>query len=288
MDTLRFAVIGDLHVGTTSDAVQTVIRLVNGMDVDFALFLGDLVHTPEDAHVREFVEQVRRFNKPVYLTIGNHDTASAEQGYDIHAAIAAGLPGPWSESFTYGFEAKGWRFIVGGISTMSIAYKGPQINHFKNYVSESGGTIYMPEADLESFLRLLEESGDQPTCVVMHPPLVRMAPRIRRRGCFAQVRLLEEPGLWSVIYERPNVKLLLYGHDHFNQVDEVDGKLHCITQGVRGYPPYKDADAIRLVEIAGGTVRSHMVWEGRDGQAQPGPLGTLEGDQTFEWSFAKL
>jgi len=286
MGSLCFAVVGDLHVGAVAEEVQTTIRLVNGMDLDFALFLGDLVNEPTDENVDEFVRQVRRIVKPVYLVIGNHDAARQPEGYDIEARIAAAMPGPWSDSFTYAFRCKGWDFIVASIGTMLIgnAYTGPQINRMKGHVSENGGMIYMPRGHLERFGRLLEESGDEPTCVVMHTPLLQMSHRIRRRGCFSQVRLLEQMGVLSMIEDRPNVKVLLYGHDHFNQVEVVNGRLHVITQGVRGYGPYKDTHAIRIVEIEGGTVRSRLVWDGLDGQP-PGVIGTLEGDKAFQWSF---
>lgn len=284
MDALRFAVIGDLHVGAADEHVGTAIRLASALDVDFVLFLGDLVNTPTDENLDQFARQVRLIEKPVYLAIGNHDMARAEEGYDVRARIAAALPGPWSESFTYAFRAKGWNFIVGGISTMSIPYVGPQINHVKGYVSETGGMIYMPPDDLARFLRLLDESGERPTAIVIHTPLVRMSPRLRRRGCFSQVRLLEEPGLMSVIEERANVRLFLYGHEHFNQVEVVDGRLHCTTQGVCGYPPYGDPDAIRLIEIGGPRIRSRLVWENSDPHP-PAPIGTLQGDVAFQWEF---
>ena len=88
----------------------------------------------------------------------------------------------------------------------------------------------------------------------------------------------------SLLNARSNVRLCLYGHEHFNQVDVVDGRLHCITQGVQGYGPYGDDSAIRIVEATDHSVRSYLVWDGRDLEG-PGEIGTLAGDRSFQWRF---
>ena len=292
---LRFAIIGDLHVGGVAEEVQTTIELVNARELDFVLFLGDLTNKPTDENIAEFVRQVRRIEHPVYLTIGNHDTARCLEGFDFEKALAGQLPGPWSDGFTYEFHAGGWKFIVCSLADMQMDYKGPQINRIKGMVSENGGMIHVPPPHLVRFGELLEASGQTPTVVVMHVPLVRMAARTAARGCYAQVRLLEEWQITSMVEQRPNVKMCLYGHDHFNQAEVVNDRLHLITQGVRGMWQYEDTSAIRLMEIddsiparrgsppSRSTVRSRLIWSGRDGEA-PGELGTSLGDIAFEWT----
>jgi len=285
IDDLTFAVIGDLHVGATAEAVQTTIRLLDERDLDFVLFLGDLVNTPTAENVAAFAEAVRRIDKPVYLTIGNHDVGRMTEGFDIEAELARDLPGPWKDGFTYAFDAGGWRFVVCSLGTFNIGYTGPQVNRYKGVVSEFGDVLNVPPRHLERFGQLLDATGETPTCVVTHVPLVRMAERVHARGCYGQVRLLEEIQMLSLVEARPNVKMCLYGHEHFNQADVIDGRLHLITQGVRGMAQYGDADAIRIMRIADGTVASGLIWDGLAEQA-PAPLGTLEGDRAFEWRFA--
>jgi hypothetical protein len=272
-------------VEATAGAVQTVIRLVNERPLDFVLFMGDLVNRPTDESVAEFVRHVKRIDKPVYLTIGNHDMGRAAEGFDCERKIAEALPGPWSDAFTYLFEAGGWNFIVLSMSSMEVPYHSPQVNHHKGYASEHGRISYIPRPHLEKFQEMLAASGDRPTCVVMHIPLVHMADRVHDRGCYDQVRLMEEIQLTSLIRERPNVKLALYGHQHFNQVDVLDGTLHCVTQGVKGYPPYGDPAGIRMMRLSPTDVRGRMFWDD-DPVEEPAPIGTLAGDRSFEWSFA--
>lgn len=272
-------------MGATADAVQTTIRLVNERDLDFVLFLGDLVNTPTAENVAAFAEAVRRINKPVYLTIGNHDVGRMAEGFDIEAELARDLPGPWEDGFTYAFDAGGWRFVVCSLGSFNIGYTGPQVNRFKGVVSETGGVSNVPPKHLERFTQLLAETGEKPTCVVMHVPLVRMGRRVQARGCYSQVRLLEGMQMLSLIEARANVKMCLYGHEHFNQADVFDGRLHLITQGVRGMDQYGDADAIRIMRIADETITSGLIWDGLAEQS-PAPLGTLEGDRAFEWRWA--
>ena len=284
MEPLTFAVVGDLHVGSGSGPVQTLIRLVNDRPLDFVLFLGDLTNQATEDEVAEFVEQVRRIDKPVYLAVGNHDTARFRDGFDIETRLGQMLPGPWSKSFTYAFRVKGWAFIVVTARSDRVDQVGYQVNNVKGFISEAGGIIRVPEEHMRRLERLLDETGDGPACLVTHVPLVPMPRRIFARGCFDQVRYIEEHHLLSLLEHHPNVTLALAGHQHFNQVEVRNGVLHCVTQGVRGYPPYQDPDGIRIVELEGSRVRSYLVWDGAAGEP-PGAISTLAGDRSFEWAF---
>jgi len=286
MEPLTFAVVGDLHVGSVSEPVQTMIRLVNERPLDFVLFLGDLTNRATEDEVAEFIKQIRRIEKPVYLTVGNHDTGRFREGFDIEKMIGRLYPGPWGEAFTYGFEARGWRFVVVTARSDQVDQVGYQVNNVKGFISEGGGIIRVPEDQMRRVERLLDESAERPTCLVTHVPLVPMPKRIFGRGCFDQVRYIEEHHLLSLLDGHPDVKLALAGHQHFNQADVRNGVLHCVTQGVCAYPPYKDADAIRIVEITGTTVRSHLVWADTAPEP-PGAIGTLAGDRSFEWAFGE-
>jgi len=284
MQPIAFAVAGDLHVGSVSEPVQTLIRLVNERRPDFLLFLGDLTHTASEQEVAEFVEQVRRITVPVYLTIGNHDTSRLVDGFDIEQRLGQMFPGPWGESFTYGFEFGGWQFIVLTAHSGRVDQIGYQVHNIKGFISEDGGIIRVPEDHMRRFEQLLEAAGDRPTCAVTHVPLAHMPDRIYRRGCFDQVRYIEELHLLSLLDRHPNVRLALAGHQHFNQAEVRNNVLHCVTQGVCGYPPYKDGNAIRWVELSDSGIRSYLVWEDLP-EEPPSAIGTLAGDRSFQWDF---
>ena len=284
MQPITFAVAGDLHVGSVSEPVQTLIRIVNERRPDFLLFLGDLTHTASESELADFVQQVRRVTVPVYLTIGNHDTARLPEGFDIEQRLGRMFPGPWGTSFTYAFEVAGWQFIVLVAHSGRVDQIGYQVHNIKGFISEGGGIIRVPEDHMRRLEGLLEAAGDRPTCLVSHVPLVHMPDRIYRRGCFDQVRYIEELHLLSLLDHHPNVRLALAGHQHFNQAEVRNHALHCVTQGVCGYPPYKDGNALRWVELSDAGVRSYLVWDGLD-EEPPADIGTLDGDRSFRWDF---
>ncbi len=284
MQKVTFAIVGDVHVGSVTDELPAFIKLVNRLPVDFALFMGDLVHEATDANVEMLGRAIRMLEKPYYLALGNHDTGRMAEGYDIETRIRGVLPGIWDESFTYSFQAGGWNFIVGGMQTARIELKGFQVHHRKGFVTEHGHVNRMIGEHLERLQALLKASGDTPTILTLHVPLVRMARRVYQRGCFEQIRLLEEPYIFALLDEHPNVKVVLSGHNHYNQVEARDGVLHCVTQAVKGYAPYRDPNGIRIMELSGSGVRSYMVWDNIEGEP-PAPLGTLEGDRSFAWPW---
>jgi predicted phosphodiesterase len=284
MGLVRIAFVGDLHVREEMDHVYETVDFVNSISADGVVFLGDLINTATEENLERFIEQVRKIEKPYYICIGNHDTGSAEDGFDIESKLQSRLDGPWKESFTYSFRIKGWNFITCSMTTGKIPYKGVQVNHYKGHMSESGGVCRIPEHHIKRFKELLEESGDMPTCVCIHVPLMRMYKRLFDRGCFCQVRLLEELQMLSLVESRENVKAVVCGHDHFNQVDIINGKLHCISQSVQGYPPYKDPDRIRIMEFSDTGIKSHLEWLDYPGDPLGG-IGTLDGDRSFEWEF---
>lgn len=285
MEKVSFAAIGDLHVGGIDrEDAETMVEVVNDLPVDFAIFLGDMVNKPTQESVDEFAGYARKIKHPYYLVTGNHDSADEEQGFDIETKLSEALPGIWSESFTYSFQMKGWNFITCGMTTGTIPYKGVQINQYKGHMSEKGGVCRIPEHHLLRFKELVEASGDRPTVVALHVPLTRMAKRLMDRRCFCQVRLLEQFQMLSIIESKPNVKMAIYGHDHFNQVDVMNDVLHCISQSVKGYPPYKDPHAIRIVELSDSGIKSRLVWKDWEVR-ETGAIGTLQGDMAFEWKF---
>lgn len=284
MGSVTFAIIGDLHVGSVIDEVPTFVRLVNRLPVDFALFMGDLVHEATDANVETLGHELRRLKKPYYLTLGNHDTGNMSSGYNVERKIRDVLPGIWNESFTYNFRAGDWNFIVAGMGTFRVEQIGFQVHHRKGFICERGYMNRLVGDHAIRLQKLLEASGDTPTVLTLHVPLIRMSRRIYKRGCYEQVRLLEEPQILALLDEHPNVRVVLSGHNHFNQVEVLNDAIHCVTQSVKAYGPYGDPNGIRIMELTENSVHSYMLWE--DSSKEPAAeIGTLQGDRSFEWHW---
>jgi len=282
-DSLHFAVIGDVHVGRIDDEFVTAVQLCNKRDdIDFVIVLGDLVQHAVEENVDAFISQLERLTKPVYLAVGNHDLERDRYGFDADAAIRERLEGPWRESFTYSFEKGEWLFIVVGMDVSASPYTNTYVNRYKGHVSRQGRIMHVRNGHLSRLQALLEQSGERPACVVIHAPLIPMGKRHHERGCWDQCRILEERQLWSLIQARPNVRLVLSGHQHFNQAEVVDGQLHCVTQDILG--EYADGPGIRLIELTSQAVSSRMIWTDVRAEA-PGPIGSLHGDRCLcrEW-----
>ncbi len=283
MKPLTFAIVADPHVGSPVSEFRTALELCNSRPLDFVVLLGDLVHRCTEENVEALVAGLKSLNKPFYLVIGNHEQAGLHGDFDVEKALQEALAGPWQESFAYSFEAGGWLFIAAGLDMSQSAYTNVYINNYKGYVDRTGKVSHLRGEKLDRFQSQLEQSGDRPTCVLIHIPLAPIAERVHRRGCYDQTRILEELQIRSLIRERDNVRAVCAGHQHFNQVDVFDGRLHCVTQNISG-GEYGDTPALRLVQLSETRIEGWLFWTDRD-REDPGALGSEAGDRSFVWDF---
>lgn len=283
-DVLRFVVVSDPHVGAPGTPFKEAISLCNGLDIEFVLLIGDLVHDVATAeNVRVLLDELKRLNKPVYFALGNCEGHIDGKVYspDVENELRGAFPGPWSESFTYCFDRLGWRFIVlGAVSRLPTRLKNFYAYGHKGFVNRVGEILYVPDKDLVRFAALLDESRDRPTCVVSHVPFVPTAERVMESGETDQTRVIQELQLRDMVRSYRNVKAAFYGHQHFNQVDVINGQLHCITQSLA----HKAGPGVRLVELGRTQIRGTVIWTGDDG-APPSSPGTPAADRSFSWRF---
>jgi len=285
---VTFAAIADPHVGTPGNEFSEAICLCNRLDVDFVILLGDLVTKPTEDTIAQLIRDLKALEKPLYIAMGNHDAhpGAREEGIYIEDRLRQAFPGPWQESFSYAFDCGSWRFIVvGGIDHMKTDLENFYVNNCKGFVNRGSYIMYLLEDDRRRLIGLLEQSGDQPTCVTIHVPVVPIAARLHEQGIVDQTRLIENIQLSSVIEARSNVKLILSGHQHFNQVDVVGDQLHCVTQQLQGAAARREGPGIRVIELTDRSISGRLVWDGSDDEPF-GTIGTLSGDRAFQWTFA--
>lgn len=282
---LRFVVISDPHVGAPGTPFKEAVSLCNSLDIEFVMLIGDLVHDmPTAENVRDLLDQLKHLCKPMYLALGNCEGHVDGTPYspDVEKELRA-FPGPWSESFTYSFDRLGWRFVVlGAVSRLPTTLKNYYAYGHKGLINRAGEILYVPEKDLQRFATLLDESRDRPTCVVSHVPFVPTAKRVMESGETDQTRVIQELQLRDMVRSYPNVRAAFYGHQHFNQVDVINGQLHCITQNLAT----KAGAGIRLMELSRIQIRGTLIWT-RDDGAQPSSPGTLAADRSFSWRFSQ-
>lgn len=280
MSELRFIVAPDLHAAPDDESLRVAVDTCNGLDAEFVILLGDMVDTPNSETVNSFIPALGALEKPFYPALGNHETAPEPLLID---ALCKTFAGPWQESFTYGFHAGDWSLIVVGMTGEHTAFDGIYVNRVKGYVwAGGGGVMRVADEHFERLQTLLEENRDRPTCLCFHVPLIAIADRLVAEGKWDQCRLLEEVQLRSIVQSYPNVKLILSGHQHFNQVDVWRDQLHCISQQA-GTIKNRQA-ALRLITLSETGIEGRLIWPGLP-EDPVGTLGTLAGDRRFRWTF---
>lgn len=279
----RIALVADIHVGSGEPLLAHAVALCNGLDLDAVVVMGDLAEPTTEENFAKALAGIGGFEAPVYLMLGNIETSPEGAALNAEERLRETFPGPWQESFTYGFRLGGWRFIVlGGIRHVPVDIRNFYVKRVKGFVNRASNILSLADDDRERFMQLLDESGDHPTCVLMHVPVAPLSDRLAACGAMDQGRMIEVRQLQALIAERPNVYAVLTAHMHLNQVDVVRGQLHCWTQnlaGRRSNPP-----AIRVVELADAAVSGRLLWDDRV-ERPPGEVGTAAGDHSFIWSF---
>ena len=285
---ITFAVVSDPHVGRPECCLDRAVELCNSLPLDFVLLPGDLIQEVRKELADELIGLLGKFTAPFYLALGNHEAApdALDAGLNPEKWIQDGLPGPWNESFTYAFQCKGWRFVVaGGIRHFKSPLANFYINGIKGHVDRGGHIMYLEPEHRDRLCGLLAENTGKPTCLVTHASLSPTSLRLLGRGAMDQVRLIEELQLRSVVEAASDVKVVMAGHQHYNQVEAIRGQLHCVTQDLNGTESCSEGPAFRIVEMSGASVKGRLIWEDRN-EAAFAPPGTSEGDLSFSWSFA--
>lgn len=116
--TVRFAHISDTHIGPDRDFVlygvrthERLERLIDRLNqhaatLDFVIHTGDLVNAPAAESFELAAKTLSRLECPLYLVVGNHDTAEGLRaiGYCPGATALDPLDDAYSYSFSYGRE----------------------------------------------------------------------------------------------------------------------------------------------------------------------------------------
>lgn len=213
----RFAFITDIHMEyreSTMKSFDNTVRQMNTLKPDFILTGGDNVKDARqqresyaDSLYNLYLVQIKRFNKPVYSGLGNHevfgvanpgtDTASPMYGKKMYESKI----GRTYSSFTH----KGWKFfMLDNIKDVGRRYVG--------YISEEQMDWLRKE--------LASTDPSTPVVVVGHIPFISsmkqfemgsLAPTPDNDGVSNSVEFFR-------LFEKHNLKLVLQGHFHFFEV----------------------------------------------------------------------
>jgi len=193
---IRFAVIGDTHVGLEDSIYKQVINELKNEDIDFIINLGDITQSGLKTQYNEYIDATNSLDIPVYNVIGNHD-----------------IEGNGKTLYEDYF----------GASYRSFNYEGLHIIFLDN-VSQSG----LGNAQKEWLEQDLAEN-DKPVIVCMHIPVYDPTKKFPNR-CFMD----DDSRYLTKLAEVYNVKYILAGHVHGYAKGEKNGVVYIISGGAGG------------------------------------------------------
>jgi 3',5'-cyclic AMP phosphodiesterase CpdA len=227
----RFVFMTDVHLQPelrSAEGFQQAIDSVNRIHPDFVITGGDLImdalgqtYERSDSLYTMYESMLKRFNMPVYNTIGNHEIFGI---YD-KSGVPKDHPEYGKKMYEnrlgkryYSFDFKGWHFMV------------------LDGIEDTGESRYIGKIDsvqmewIQNDLKGID--SDTPIAVSVHIPFITVATQLERG-------VLEPNGTGTVVnnanevltlFDNHNLKLVLQGHLHYLEEIIVDGT-HFITGG---------------------------------------------------------
>lgn len=217
-----------------TDQLEKAIELVNGIELDFVVFGGDMI---DDARNHEQLASFRgatdRLRAPVRFVPGNHDAA-----FDGEQPTNRSLT-HYEERFgsdLYSFHTDDASFIVLNTTLMHRPERVP----------------HRCEEQFAFIRRELEAAATRggPTILFGHHPLFLVA-RDEDDSYWNVPRQARDPLLESI--RTFGIAAMFAGHYHRNQV-AFDGPFEMVTSGPVGFPLGDDPSGVRIVEIVGDRI----------------------------------
>ncbi|MBA7515734.1 3',5'-cyclic adenosine monophosphate phosphodiesterase CpdA [subsurface metagenome] len=231
-DEFSFVFMTDIHLEPglgAIDGFQMAIDTANKLNADFVLTGGDLISDAlaanqgrADSLYTLYGETIKKFEVPVYNTIGNHELFGIyrESGVDsTHPDYNDGMYKKYLGDTYYSFDHKGWHFIV------------------LNSIADGGNSNYIGFVDDEQieWLKNDLEQIDTTTPIVLstHIPFVTTFNQFRK-GSLAPndegLVVSNSMQILTMLYKY-NIKLVLQGHLHIIEYINVQNKIQFLVGG---------------------------------------------------------
>ena len=233
-DSYSFVFMTDIHLKPelgAPEGFQMAIDSVNAIHPDFVITGGDLVddalyatHGRADTLYNLYKKMAEGFDMPVHNTMGNHEIF----GYGVTPALDPDHPEYGEKMFEnrigkryYSFDHKGWHFmILDGIEKGDV--------NLGTYIGK------VDDQQLQWIKKNLKDVDPQtPIVVVTHIPLVSIMPQITRGPLYGDNHgsLITNQQEVLAPFRFMNLKLVLQGHLHALEDNNLMGRTHFITGG---------------------------------------------------------
>ncbi len=242
-----FIFLPDLHLNPDTEVLtnfNSVSKQVNRMRPDFVITGGDMIYTAKSVDDKKasvlfdlMDEQLEKFNMPVYLTMGNHETVGITSESGIDSSNPMWGKKMFEERYNkryYSFNYEGWKFFV--LDGIRIREKE------KDYTSGI-------DEDQIKWIEneLLSTGKDTPLIIAIHTPLIN--PHAMTDSGSDALSVSSDKVL--DLFENHNLKIVLQGHNHIYMNLYINGK-HYISGGSTAYGTNPDNNGFVMVRVRRG------------------------------------
>lgn len=242
----RFAVVSDLHIAlphTISNhpsrfhfveisipALETVLRHLEQIELDFLLIPGDLTQDGEPDNHAWLQQRLTQLPFPVYVVPGNHDFKSAIA--DGNASANADFPHYYRkfgydnpEQLYYSCEVlPGVRLI--GLNSNQFNDQGQQVGR-------------LDDTQIEWLREVLAQAKEELVLVMVHHNVVEHLPN-QSHHQMASRYMLENALLLLQLLRNSGVDLVFTGHLHVQDIANCEGVYDITSGSLVSYPhPYR-------------------------------------------------
>lgn len=235
--TFHFAHLTDIHISENGDSwgtidtasvlLNTCIEQLNRIDdLDWVLITGDVMDRATKTELQCVIDALADLKKPWHFVPGNHDgyiDPNHPDAFRPHEAIPL-LDPRMAEPTPHAQKAYWSRAAAPGVQLIGLDSR--IANHWDGVV----------EADQVAWLgQELDAHRDDLVIIAVHHPLHNLGPH-NEHGVFTNFICSNGEEVERVLDAYPNVKLVVAGHHHANQLARRNGRLHINTAALTGYP----------------------------------------------------
>lgn len=231
---LRFAVLTDLHIGSTTanewhnrfltdrpeETAASTVAAVNAEQPDFVLVTGDLSDLATESELSTARVVLDSLDAPWIVCRGNHDQSPSGDNVTFEQSFGDRAPVGLAHSLP----------LPDGVSVLAFDAAWRQ--------DGEAWKVWIPESQVEAAEQALTNEQRDLLIVACHFPFVRQSDYVRSRDPEGKNAgtLWEGEDVLDRLAQLAGVVLFFTGHQHFHHIVTGDDWLHCTTGALAEYP----------------------------------------------------
>lgn len=228
---VRFIQVSDVHYVSENEQAQkwleALVKEINSTEnVDFVVFTGDNIDSPNVKYLHDFLKTVGKINRPCYFVIGNHDV-STNSGLNKPKYLDViryhnWFSPAWKPNYT--FRKNGYLFVV--------------VDGAKQVIPGPNG--YYKQDTLAWLDKVLTKNKKKQIVILQHFPLIEPRKMTSHKTYMAEKYL-------ELLDKHENVIAVVSGHYHQNHEVMRNDVYHVSSPAFAEEPHY-----FKVIEIVAG------------------------------------